>query len=154
MRHVKHIVLEWLPTAFPFRASFSSVYVLMRMRYILLQNQKGSYPNKQMMRTHVLAVVLGVGTVLIRRQQFAPKLSICSSRGGHVYWKAQGISDTFKCAIKHVVRGEHSNSSYVQIMEFFFWKLTLFKCLSERTPSFFRTFYSWCEKHKRNVFVE
>ena len=70
----------------------------------------------EMMRSHVFVVIFSV-SVLIRGQQLASRLSICSFGGGHVYTTAQSISDTFKCAIPLVVRCEYSDPSYIQIME-------------------------------------
>ena len=60
--------------------------------------RKSSYLKRQMLRTLVFVVIPGV-SVLIRGHQFAPKLSICSFGGGHVYRKAQSVSDAFKCTI-------------------------------------------------------
>lgn len=78
--------------------------------------KKSPYYDMEMMRSHVFVVIFSV-SVLIRGQQLAPKLSICSFGGGNVYGTAQSISDTFKCAIPLVVRCEYSDPSYIQIME-------------------------------------
>ena len=58
-----------------------------------------------MMRSHVF-IVLSEVSVLIRRQQIAPKFSIFSFRGSEVERKAQKMAETFKDAIKDVVHGE------------------------------------------------
>ena len=55
--------------------------------------------------SHVF-IVLAEVSVLIRRQQIAPKSSIFSFRGSEVKRKAERIAETFKDAIKDVVHGE------------------------------------------------
>ena len=57
------------------------------------------------MRSHVFIVVSEV-SVLIRRQQIAPKFFIFSFGDSEVKRKAQRIAETFKDAIKDVVHAE------------------------------------------------
>ena len=71
------------------------------------------------MRSNVF-IVLSEVSVLIRRQQIAPKFSILSFGDSKVKRKAQSIADTFKDAIKDVVHAEGFNSSRIQIMEIVF----------------------------------
>ena len=62
-------------------------------------------------------IVLSEVSVLIRREQIAPKFSILSFGGSAVNGKARRIAETFKDAIKDVVHDGCSNLSYIQVMQ-------------------------------------
>ena len=56
-------------------------------------------------------------SVLVRRQQLAPKFSVGCFGGGQIDRKAQRIAEAFQGTIKVVKSGKCSKSGHIQIME-------------------------------------
>lgn len=105
-----------------------------------------SYHSEKVMRSHVF-IVLSEVSVLITRQQIAPKFSTLSFGGSEVKRKAPRIAEAFKNAVKDVVHGGCSNSSHIQVMELVLWKLTLFNSLTERTDILLQEIFFWGENN-------
>ena len=76
----------------------------------------GPYHKGKMMRS-LISFVLWQVSVLVRRQQLAPKFSVSSFQGGQVYRKTQGVANAFQDTIKVVVSRWCSNCWHFQIMK-------------------------------------